>query len=491
QPSLAVVRNASVASAAQLRAAGLAPVAPPGAVLGTGTGPGSVPGTGPVPGLTPPPGVPGGGSGGAGSVADLLAGLRPVSGLLGPVGPGPAGLPDGPGPGAGAGAAPGGSAPGSTGSGSTGSGNAVPGGGTGPGGTGQGGTASAPAEDPAAARPLEELLAELDGLIGLTRVKEEVHRQAQVLRVEQLRAAAGLRTPTITRHLVFTGNPGTGKTTVARLVAGIYRSLGLLSTGQLVEVDRSELVAGYVGQTATKTAEVTGKALGGVLFVDEAYSLAGDSYGQEAIDTLVKEMEDHRDDLVVIVAGYPLPMGRFIATNPGLASRFRTVIDFDDYTDEELSAIFARLAAGADYTVTEPARERFRELLVGTDRGEGFGNGRFARNILEGAVGRQAWRLREVAEPTVDQLRELLPEDLADPEGTPGDPGSGDDPDPGGDPDTGAGDDPATGDGPGPGGDPAGLGLGPADPDPGPDPAGIAPGSPEDPGTGGPTPSSG
>jgi SpoVK/Ycf46/Vps4 family AAA+-type ATPase len=241
-----------------------------------------------------------------------------------------------------------------------------------------------------------------------------VHRQAQVLRIEQLRAVAKLRSATITRHLVFLGNPGTGKTTVARLVCGIYRAIGLLSKGQLVEVDRSELVAGYLGQTATKTAEVVAKAVGGVLFVDEAYSLAGDQYGEEAIDTLVKEMEDRRDDLVVIVAGYPAPMASFIAANPGLASRFRTVIMFDDYTDDELAEIFGRLATDSDYAPTDACLSRFRELLRATPRGEGFGNGRFARNALEGAISRQAWRLRNTPEPTVDQLRELLPEDLTD-----------------------------------------------------------------------------
>ena len=167
-------------------------------------------------------------------------------------------------------------------------------------------------------------------------MKAEIHRQAAVLRVEGLRKEAGLAAPTITRHMIFNGNPGTGKTTVARLVAGIYRALGLLSKGQLVEVDRSELVAGYLGQTAMKTADVVKSAEGGVLFIDEAYSLAGDQYGQEAIDTLVKEMEDKRDDLVVIVAGYPVPMAVFISQNPGLDSRFRTTIDFVDYTDDEL-----------------------------------------------------------------------------------------------------------------------------------------------------------
>ena len=247
------------------------------------------------------------------------------------------------------------------------------------------GVASAPArglpgEPGAAAVPaqpiksLDELLAELDALIGLQRVKREIHRQVALLRVEKLRVDAGLKSPTLTRHLVFTGNPGTGKTTVARLVGGIYQALGLLSRGHLVEVDRSELVAGYLGQTATKTADVVASAAGGVLFIDEAYSLTGggrggDQYGQESVDTLVKEMEDRRDDLVVIVAGYPAPMAAFIAANPGLASRFRTTIDFEDYTDDELVAILEHLASGADYELEREAVERFREVLGRTPRG--------------------------------------------------------------------------------------------------------------------------
>ncbi len=268
----------------------------------------------------------------------------------------------------------------------------------------------------AAATPesVDDLLAELDGLVGLTGVKREIHRQAALLRIQKLRAEHGMRNPTITRHLVFTGNPGTGKTTVARLVSRVYAALGLLAKGHLVEVDRSELVAGYLGQTAQKTSEVVRSALDGVLFIDEAYSLHGDQYGDEAVDTLVKEMEDHREDLVVIVAGYPGPMAEFVAGNPGLESRFRTTIDFDDYSDDEITAIFERLAAAAEFEPSPACLERFREILAATPRGTGFGNGRFARNLLEGAIGRLAWRLRAVAEPTREDLRILRPCDLED-----------------------------------------------------------------------------
>jgi len=261
-------------------------------------------------------------------------------------------------------------------------------------------------------RSLDELLAELDALIGLGRVKREIHRQVAILRVERLRSDAGMKRPTITRHLVFTGNPGTGKTTVARLVSGIYAALELLSKGQLIEVDRSELVAGYLGQTAVKTSEVVVTAVGGVLFIDEAYSLTGDQYGTEAVDTLVKEMEDRRDNLVVIVAGYPAPMEEFIAANPGLASRFRTTIEFDDYTDDELVEILTMLARDSDYELTAEAIAHFRELLAATARGSTFGNGRFSRNTLEAAIGAHAWRLRDVEAPSTEQLRQLLPQDL-------------------------------------------------------------------------------
>ncbi len=302
-------------------------------------------------------------------------------------------------------------------------------------GTGATATADAPpAESPAEApaepeRSVEELLAELDAMIGLARVKKEIHRQVALLTVERMRVEAGLKAARMSRHLIFVGNPGTGKTTVARLIGAIYRALKLLPQGQLVEVDRSELVAGYVGQTAMKTAEVCARATGGVLFIDEAYALTGDQYAQEAVNTLVKEMEDRRESLVVIVAGYPDPMVGFIAQNPGLASRFTTTIEFDDYTDDELLAILDSIADGSDYEVTEEARTRVRHQLEATPRTPAFGNGRFSRNLFEHAVGRHAWRLKDATEPTRDELRLLSADDFTEQPDEPVDAGVLDPPD--------------------------------------------------------------
>ena len=259
-----------------------------------------------------------------------------------------------------------------------------------------------------------ELLHQLDQLIGLGGVKQQVRQQTALLRMNKLRSEKGLKVPTVSRHLVFVGNPGTGKTTVARLVAGIYRAMGLLEKGELVESERADLVAGYVGQTAMKTQKIIESALGSVLFIDEAYALATDNFGEESVATLVKGMEDHRDELVVIVAGYPGPMAEFIATNPGLESRFSTTIVFPDYTDDELVAIFEGMAKSSDFTPTTALIERLRAVLKATPRDEGFGNGRFVRNLFEAAVSKHAWRLREEAELSEEEMRTLEAEDLPD-----------------------------------------------------------------------------
>ena len=262
---------------------------------------------------------------------------------------------------------------------------------------------------------MEDLMAELDSYIGLGAVKEEVHNLINMVQVYKLRREHDLPTTDMSLHMVFTGNPGTGKTMMARMMARIYRSLGILSKGQLVEVDRSGLVAGYVGQTALKTQKVIEKAMGGVLFVDEAYALNGKSendFGQEAIDTLLKAMEDHRDDLVVIVAGYTDLMDKFIHSNPGLESRFNRFLLFEDYSLDELMAIF-KMRCGKGYTLSPEAEPLVRDYIAEESAdGDGFGNARGVRNIFEHILVAQNNRLAKMESVTRQDLMTLLPEDV-------------------------------------------------------------------------------
>ena len=280
------------------------------------------------------------------------------------------------------------------------------------------GETEVPAEEP---KPtLEEAMAELNGLVGLDVVKKDVDSLVNLVKVRTLRKERGLKCPDMSFHLVFSGNPGTGKTTVARIIGKIYSALGLLSKGHLVEVDRSGLVAGYVGQTAIKTQEVITKALGGVLFIDEAYALAPEKadkdFGQEAIDTVLKAMEDHRDDFVVIVAGYDNLMPRFIDSNPGLKSRFNKYLYFADYNGEQLFEIFEGRVRSNDYRLSEEAagfvKEHLAELYE--DRDENFGNARDVRNLFEKIVANQANRVAGMDSPTTDDILTITRADLQD-----------------------------------------------------------------------------
>jgi AAA+ superfamily predicted ATPase len=269
-------------------------------------------------------------------------------------------------------------------------------------------------------RTLEEVLADLEALIGLNAVKEQVERLADMMYIEQLRAERGLAVAERSLHLVFTGNPGTGKTTVARLIAEIYLALEALPEGHLVETDRSGLVAGYVGQTAERTAEVFGEARGGVLLIDEAYALArgdeGRDFGAEATDTLVKLMEDHRHDTAVIVAGYPDEMTEFIGSNPGLQSRFPKTIHFPDYDDADLIKIFELMCEQHSYRPDKGCVEAVRSFLAAETRDKGFGNARIMRNVFEEAIARQASRLRRAdGELSDQQLMRLTGNDVPGP----------------------------------------------------------------------------
>lgn len=268
-------------------------------------------------------------------------------------------------------------------------------------------------------KSFDELMAELDGLVGLEAVKKDVKNLVNLVKVRKLRQENDLPVAAMSLHMVFMGNPGTGKTTVARLVSGLYASIGVLSKGQLVEVDRSGLVAGYVGQTALKTQEAINSALGGVLFIDEAYSLSSggeQDFGREAIETILKAMEDHRDDLIVIVAGYTGPMQKFLDSNPGLESRFNKYFNFPDYNGEELYKIFLLQCKKNGYQLNKKAetaaKKIFNELYE--NRSENFGNGRDVRNMFEDVVIRHSNRVAAMEAPTKEDLMTILPKDLKD-----------------------------------------------------------------------------
>jgi SpoVK/Ycf46/Vps4 family AAA+-type ATPase len=260
-------------------------------------------------------------------------------------------------------------------------------------------------------------------MIGLGAVKREVGGILDLLTTARQRQAVGLPTPKVSHHLVFSGPPGTGKTTVARLYADLLRSFGVLPRGQLVEAARADLVGRYIGHTAQLTTEAFAKASGGVLFIDEAYTLTPENspqdFGREAVDTLLKLMEDHRDETVVIVAGYPEEMRRFLASNPGLASRFPRHVRFEDYTTAELIEIVKEMTSAAGYKCAPPTLDALRTHLDALPRTRSFGNARLARQLVESMMTRQAGRLGSVATPDLEALTLLLPQDLPYADGSP------------------------------------------------------------------------
>ena len=282
------------------------------------------------------------------------------------------------------------------------------------------GTPEAQAQELAEDAPsLEELLERLDALVGLENIKQNVKSLINYVKIRKLRKENELPNPPLSLHMVFMGNPGTGKTTVARILSELYRAIGVLSKGQLIEVDRSGLVAGFVGQTAIKTSDAVKSALGGILFIDEAYSLApdvgsGNDFGREAIETLLKLMEDHRDDLIVIVAGYSEPMERFIMSNPGLESRFNRYFMFEDYNSDELYAIFKSMCDKSAYVLAEDAVEYAHEhfSLLYELRDDNFGNARHVRNFFENIVSVHSDRVSTLEDQTREDLTVVLREDL-------------------------------------------------------------------------------
>jgi hypothetical protein len=274
----------------------------------------------------------------------------------------------------------------------------------------------ATAEPEPPARTAKDVLGELDALVGLDSVKREVRALTDMIEVGRRRQQAGLKAASVKRHLVFTGSPGTGKTTVARLYGEILAALGVLERGHLVEVSRVDLVGEHIGSTAIRTQECFERARGGVLFIDEAYALSpedgGRDFGREAIDTLVKLMEDHRESVVVIVAGYTAEMERFLSANPGVASRFSRTIRFGDYSPEELLRIVEQQAAEHEYRLGDGAAEALLKHFTVLPKGPGFGNGRTARQTFEAMLERHAGRVARIAEPDTDDLTVLVPGDL-------------------------------------------------------------------------------